>query len=78
MIYLVMAVVLGFATWQLIAFAKRARAGKCGGGGCSGRKHDVHQKIKEAVGGPMVLPKAFFVRRQKINLHQAGRHLTYL
>ncbi|MET3287497.1 FeoB-associated Cys-rich membrane protein [Brevibacillus fluminis] len=36
MIYLVMAVVLGFATWQLIAFAKRARAGKCGGGGCSG------------------------------------------
>jgi catechol 2,3-dioxygenase-like lactoylglutathione lyase family enzyme len=39
----------------------------------SGRKHDVHQKIKEAVGGPMILPKAFFVRRQKINLHQAGR-----
>jgi hypothetical protein len=35
MIYVVIAVVLGFAAWQLFAFAKRAKKGHCAGG-CSG------------------------------------------
>jgi hypothetical protein len=39
MIYGLMAGVLGFAAWQLIAFVKRAKAGMCAGGcgGCASR-----------------------------------------
>lgn len=35
MIYVIIAAVIGFAAWQLVAFVRKARAGSCSSG-CNG------------------------------------------
>jgi uncharacterized membrane protein len=47
MIYVIMAIVIGFAAWQLVAFFKRSKSGGCASGchGCSANGNCQIQQI---------------------------------
>ncbi len=47
MIYVIIAVVLGFAGWQLFQFVKRARGGSCASG-CNGCGSDGNCSIQHS------------------------------